>query len=109
MLMCRSVRLMFVCLLLVTLAIPAFGQSQASTGQITGTVKDAAGALIPKAELEALNLANGLKQTTVTNEDGVYRFVLLPPGRYSVSASASGFAKSVAELAVGVGRTADLS
>lgn len=89
-------------------AIPAFAQSQASTGQITGTVRDSAGAAVPNATIRALNPKIGLAQTATTNEEGLFRFVLLPPGVYTLAAEASGFSKvEMNNVNVAVGQTAD--
>ncbi len=108
-----TLRLSLICLLLMSCAVPiatpVFAQSQASTGQITGVVKDPHGAVVAKAVVKATNLATGLEQTVTTNEDGLYRLVLLPPGKYKVTVSAQGFGEEGAEISVGVGRTTDLN
>ena len=95
--------------LLLGLATNAAAQSQASTGQIAGTVKDSSGAVIPSATVEAFNAATGFKQKTTTGADGFYRMVLLPAGKYQVTATASGFASSTGQAEAGVGRTTDLN
>jgi len=63
----------------------------AQNAQITGTVKDASGAIIPGATVTARNVETGLTRTDVTNGQGEYRLPSLPPGRYSVSTELSGF------------------
>ena len=90
--------------LTLALAVDAAAQSQASTGQIAGTVKDSSGAVIPSATVEAFNAATGFKQKTTTGADGFYRMVLLPAGKYQVTATASGFASSTGQAEAGVGR-----
>jgi hypothetical protein len=100
------------CLLLVmllALGIQAWGQSQASTGQIAGTVKDAGGATIPDASVKATNTATGFTQTVTTTNDGLYRAVLLPPGTYTVEISKTGFATNTAHVEVNVGRTTEVN
>lgn len=84
-----------------------FAQSQGSTGTITGSVLDANGAVIPNANVSLNSKATGLSKTTTTNSDGVYQFVLLQPGTYTVKASASSFADQTLEVTVLVGRTID--
>ena len=96
-------------LVVVLASSPLLAQSQASTGQITGIVKDTSGAVIANASVEVVNVDTGLKQTGTTNTDGLYRFVLLPPGNYQVSIKATGFGASKADVKVGVGQTADLN
>lgn len=91
---------------LVTTQVAA--QSQASTGQIAGVVRDSAEAAIPNATVRISNTSTGLTQTTTTNEEGLFRFVLLPPGTYKVSAEATGFSKvEMNNVVVAVGQTAD--
>ncbi len=87
----------------------ASAQSQASTGQIVGSVRDNNGAAIANATVKAVNTRTGLEHTATTNEDGLYRFVLLPPSTYEVSAQASNFAKTTLNnVVVAVGQTADI-
>jgi hypothetical protein len=94
----NSIRLACVCLLFsiffVLGASNAFAQAQASTGQITGSVRDNVGAAIPNATVRAANTQTGLERTTTSSADGLYRFVLLPPGTYTLTAEAGGFAKT---------------
>ena len=88
--------------------IQAFAQAQASTGQIVGSVRDNNGAAIANATVKALSKRTGLELTATTNEDGLYRFVLLPPGEYDLKAEAGGFsAGGVNGVTVGVGQTID--
>ncbi len=90
-------------------AVPAFAQSQASTGQIAGIVVDNQGAAIGNASVKATNTQTGLERTATTNDEGLYNIVLLPPGTYNVSAEASGFASTtVNNVEVTVGRTIDV-
>src|SRR5271165_6506148 len=70
---------------------PGFAHAQAISGDLTGTVLDASGAAIPNATVVALDDATGVKSTTETNANGVYRFSNLLVGKYSVTASAKGF------------------
>jgi Carboxypeptidase regulatory-like domain/TonB dependent receptor-like, beta-barrel len=86
----------------------AFAQAQASSGQITGIVRDSNGGAIVNATVKAVNTQTALERSATTTEDGLYRFVLLPPGTYTVTAEASGFAKSVVtNVEVAVGQTTD--
>lgn len=73
------------------LLFPTLARAQAISGDLTGAVLDASGAAIPNAAVTALNDATGVKASTQTGADGVYRFSNLPVGRYTVTASASGF------------------
>lgn len=73
----------------------ALAQSQASTGQIIGTVKDPQGGSVPNATVSVSNTATGLTQTLMTNQDGLFRAVLLPVGDYSVKVVAPGFGEFI--------------
>lgn len=79
--------LLVVCLL--TISLTAFAQSQANTGNIEGRVTDQNAASIPNVTVTATNLATGLAKNAVTNDEGIYRIVFLPPGAYkAISPSA---------------------
>jgi carboxypeptidase family protein len=96
-------------LCLCSAAVPAMAQSQASTGTIAGIVTDTQGAAIAKATVTASNKQTGLSRSSISNDDGLYAILLLPPGLYNVSAEASGFASTnVRDVEVTVGRTFDL-
>jgi hypothetical protein len=75
-------------LILALFAASAFGQT---SGRISGTVKDATGAIIPQSTVSVTNIAIGVKQTATSDDSGVYSFPLLGVGTYSIEASATGF------------------
>jgi len=81
----------FVSLLLLLLAFALPVVAQETTGGIQGTVKDPQGAVIPDASVEVSSPALIGKKSAVTDAGGSYRFDSLPPGTYSVTATASGF------------------
>jgi hypothetical protein len=86
----------------------AFGQG-ASTGDLHISVKDPKGNLITNATVTVRDQAKGLERTTKLNNDGEYRLLSLPPGMYSVTVEAPGFAKFEAnDQAVTVGQMKDL-
>lgn len=86
-------------------AASAFGQSQSTTGNIEGQVTDQNGAVVPGIAITVTNQDTGFGKTSVTNDDGTFIFVLLPPGTYTVEVpSAKGFAAAKYEnVAVTVG------
>lgn len=85
----------------------ALAQSQASTGQINGVVTDPNGAVVPNATVTATNKGNNQTQTQTTSDEGIYRFVLLQPGQYTVKVGSTGFAEQTLDVEVQVGRTTD--
>jgi hypothetical protein len=60
-------------------------------GRIRGVVMDPQGAVIPNAQVTAVNEQTGVKYTTKSQGDGAYLFPQLPIGTYDVLANASGF------------------
>src|SRR5499427_2417027 len=65
--------------------------ASAQNAQITGTVKDSSGGIIPGATITARNGETGLTRVAVTDNNGDFRLPSLTPGRYSVSTELSGF------------------
>ncbi|MBI3667775.1 MAG: carboxypeptidase regulatory-like domain-containing protein, partial [Acidobacteria bacterium] len=66
-------------------------RAQTATGQITGAVKDATGAVVPRAKVTLSNQLTGQTRETTTNDSGSFVFALLPVGVYSVTAEQKGF------------------
>src|ERR1700733_2075683 len=89
----KSLACAFVCLLLATSVAQA--QGVGSSGDITGTVTDAAGAVLPKVTVNVVETQTGLKRTAVTDGAGQYRVAGLSPSSYEVSAVLPGFATEV--------------
>ena len=83
----------------LALSLPAAAQEQ--TGQITGSVKDTSGAVLPGVTVEALSLATGaIASSVVTDGSGVYRFIGLRPGKYEISAKLQGFTTAKSHLSI---------
>ena len=72
--------------------IGATAVAQTVTGAIGGSVTDPSGALIPNANVTAMNQGTGGKSVTNTTGAGVYHFPDLPIGTYTVTVTAPGFA-----------------
>src|ERR1035438_3229500 len=60
-------------------------------GSISGTVKDASGAVVPNAGVNVINVETGVQHQTATNGQGFYSFANLPIGRYSIAIQKTGF------------------
>src|SRR5689334_20547956 len=80
----------FVAAILVCVAMNADVWAQA-TAQISGTVKDQSGAVLPGVEITATQTETGAARTAVTNETGSYILSNLPIGPYRVEAALPGF------------------
>ena len=62
-----------------------------ATAQISGTVKDPSGAVLPGVEVTATQTETGISRTTVTNETGSYVLSNLALGQYRLQATLPGF------------------
>jgi hypothetical protein len=69
--------------------------SQGYFGTITGEVTDPSGAAVPQARVVLIDQAKGFTFNTRSDGSGRYLFTSIPPGTYSVSVEAPGFAKEV--------------
>lgn len=77
---------LFSLLLLVTGAI-----AQGTSGNISGAITDATGAVIPNATVTVLSPISGHTQTTQSDANGQYHFSNLPFNRYHVSVAVKSF------------------
>ena len=77
--------------LLTVLALPARLMAQLDRGEITGTVEDPTGAVVPNAEIKLTNDATGVTIASKSTSTGTYVFDDVLPGTYTVDAEAPGF------------------
>ena len=97
-----------VCALLCFLFASSLARAQGvgSSGEISGTVTDPSGAVLPKVAVTLIETQTGLKRTAVTNDAGQFRVLGLSPATYDVSAQMAGFATEIRRgVAVAVGQT----
>jgi outer membrane receptor protein involved in Fe transport len=88
--------------------LPAAAQTVVN-GDISGTVIDAAGAVVQDATVTLVDPAEGKTQTTTTSASGLYRFSFLKPGDYKLNISAKGFKSSTQVVNVAVGQVATVN
>src|SRR5882672_6141346 len=95
---------------LLLLCVSLLVLAQAPVGNITGTVYDESGAVIPAITVTIANKETGLTRTATTNAEGVFSISSLPAGTYEVKAEVPGFRTVVREATIAVGglTTADL-
>src|SRR5438067_2944328 len=86
----KNKALMFTIVLLIYPLLCANAWAQA-TAQISGTVRDQSGAVLPGVEVTATQTETGISRTTVTNETGSYVLPNLALGPYRLEAALSGF------------------
>ncbi len=79
----RSISLLVLCF--------ATGVWAQENAELTGTVKDATGAVIPNATITITNVSTGESRTSVSNGSGLYDFAGLNHGTYVLKAEAAGF------------------
>src|SRR5687767_11682275 len=76
----------------VVLLASAIVQGQAgSTAQVTGTVRDQSGGVLPGVDVTVIQTDTGFTRSAVTDENGNYTLTNLPIGPYRLQASLSGF------------------
>src|SRR4029077_5844163 len=93
---------------LILLAAVSFAQGVA-TGDLHVTVRDPRGGLVTSGAVTVRDESKALERSTNDNIDGQYRILLLPPGTYTVTVTAPGFANvKVTGIAVAVGTTAEI-
>ena len=101
-------------ILLIVFVAACFGRyasAQNTNARLTGTITDSSGAAVPHVRVTAQNTGTNLMQTVESNDTGSYSFPALPPGQYSLSVDAPGFAKYVQKgvtLTVGQPATLDI-
>src|SRR5215467_8486695 len=95
-------------ILLITFAARGFAQSQATTGVIQGTITDPTGAAVAGANVEAKKLDTNFTRSQDSDSGGRFVFLQMPPGRYTVTASKSGFATVRANVDLTVGQALSL-
>src|SRR2546423_7660909 len=87
----------------------ALAQADSTTANLSGFVRDPAGAVVPGATVTARNAEKNVVRTATSNDEGFYQLVRLPPGTYEVSVEATNFKKAVVpSVTVTVGQRADL-
>ncbi|HEU5400210.1 MAG TPA: carboxypeptidase regulatory-like domain-containing protein, partial [Terriglobales bacterium] len=94
--------------LVLILTMTAFAQRE--TGQITGTVMDATGAVVPNAKITITNPATGVvARNLVTNADGFYTATNLLPAAYEIKVEAQGFQSALLRTTIMVGGSIEVN
>lgn len=97
--------------LALTVALVGSAEAQQQTGAITGRATDASGGALPgvTVSIASPNMIGGAR-TTITDEQGVYRFTLLTGGQYKVSFELPGFASlNIEGVNLNAGATATIN
>src|SRR5712691_2798620 len=86
--------------------------AQTGSSNITGSVRDVNGAVVPGATVTAKNEATGVTSTQSTTDSGLYAFSSLPVGKYTITVEKQGFKtlqKTKNVLEVGIPLTVDVA
>jgi hypothetical protein len=85
--------------------------AQVATTSLRGVIRDSSGAVVPGTKITLTNGANGQQFSAVANAAGEYTFAQIPPARYTITATASGFGdqSKIAELLVNQPATVDFT
>ncbi|MDP9171835.1 MAG: carboxypeptidase-like regulatory domain-containing protein, partial [Acidobacteriota bacterium] len=103
-------RLRLVVSLLLFVSAPAIAQSTAGLAAISGVVRDASGAAVPKARVSITSDSRGAARAVNTNNGGVFAAPSLAPGSdYKVTVAAPGYdTYEVKDLNLQVGQNLNL-
>ncbi len=94
--------------IIVASVLACVASAQTGDAEITGVVKDPAGAPVPAAKVTLANQDSGVARASVSDADGRYRFAVVLPGVYSVKTEAPGFrTESLTGIVLNVGTHLD--
>ena len=85
----RKLAVLALCTLLT--ACGKLSAQTGGTGALSGSISDSSGALVVGAEVKITETATGYTQIARSNDHGLYRASLLPPGTYTVEVTRGGF------------------
>jgi carboxypeptidase family protein len=73
------------------LAVPDASYAQRVSGELSGSVVDAQGGVVPGADVVVTNESSKAVRRSVTNSDGFFAFAALPAAKYTLQVSIQGF------------------
>jgi outer membrane receptor protein involved in Fe transport len=103
--------LVFVPVFLLHVSPGAYAQSEAGGASVDGVVRDPHGAVVAQAHVSVTNEEGGWSREGTTTRAGLYAFLRLPPGTYTIAVTSAGFetfTRTGLELAVGSRATLDV-
>ncbi|MBV9610245.1 MAG: TonB-dependent receptor, partial [Acidobacteria bacterium] len=103
----RSTLLAFAIVIAVTFHLPAFSQVAATAALLNGTVRDESGSVVVNAAVSVREVDTNRVYNGSSNNAGYYVVPNLPPGRYEMKVSYTGFSPYDATgIVLTVGQTA---
>ncbi|HXA51038.1 MAG TPA: carboxypeptidase regulatory-like domain-containing protein [Candidatus Acidoferrum sp.] len=102
-------KVLALCLSASVFAAGAYAQATAGLGSVSGTVRDASGAVVPGATVIVTNDSKGIKRSITTTDAGVFAApALVPATGYSLSVTKTGFSNfEVKAFDISVGQNVD--
>ncbi len=89
-----------ICLAILFIGLASGLDAQTTTATLSGTVRDASGAVVPGAKITLTNSATGLSRAIDANDQGYYTLTNIEPGTYELRAEHQGFKAAVQKGAV---------
>jgi hypothetical protein len=85
-------------------AVPLAFSQTLTTGDVVGVITDTSGAVVPGATVTMKSVATNEARTVTTNTIGEYRFSLMTPGEYILSATSAGMKSNNTRFSVLIGQ-----
>ncbi|NJM53613.1 MAG: hypothetical protein HC846_09610 [Blastocatellia bacterium] len=96
--------------ILLSFSLNIFGQSEAGSASLEGTITDATGAIVPGANVLVKNSETGLERNVFSNNDGRFFVAVLPVGTYTIIVKSANFSEAKREnVRLSVGETSNVS
>jgi hypothetical protein len=98
--------MVLVAILAIIAMAPSASAQTSNSGKVIGTVADPTGALVPKADVQLLNVGTNAALNATTDNAGGFNFPVVPPGNYRLTVKMAGFrTASITDLQVDVEKT----
>jgi hypothetical protein len=94
---------------IVAMMAPLANSQTMTTGDAIGVVTDTSGAVVPGATVTIKAVATGESRAEPASSKGQYRFPLLKPGEYLISASAKGLKSNIEKVTLRVGQEQEVN
>jgi hypothetical protein len=100
----RQIKIAITSVAMLLFATPFLCGQTLTTGEVTGLISDSTGGVVPGVSVTLKHDATGEERTAASNEEGRYRFSLLAPGDYTISAQTPGLKSKIQKILVLVGQ-----